>query len=72
VNGIRQREGADYELRGDGLVFDRQIVKEKVGGARYLAMLLGLFGTYRKNETVDVEYTLRGQTKLASNVDVLE
>ena len=33
---------------------------------RYLAMLLGLFGTYRKNETVDVEYTLRGKTKLAS------
>ncbi len=72
VNGVVQQEGADYELRRDELVFARQIIKEKVGGARYVAMLLGLFGTYRKNETVDVEYTLGGQTKLASNVDVFE
>jgi hypothetical protein len=72
VNGVVQREGADYELRGGGIVFNRQIIKERVGGARYLAMLLGLFGTYRKNETVDVEYTLRGQTKLASDVQIRE
>jgi hypothetical protein len=70
VNGVAQRERADYQLRGGEILFNRQIVKEKVGGARYLAMLLGLFGTYRKNETVDVEYTLRGQTKLASDIPI--
>ena len=32
---------------------------------RWLAMLLGVFGTYRKNETVDVEYRSGGQVKLA-------
>ena len=69
VNGIQQDEGADYELRGDEIVFSRPIVKEQVGGMRYLAMLLGLFGTYRKHETVDVEYRLGGEVKLASDVE---
>jgi hypothetical protein len=34
-------------------------------------MLLGLFGTYRKHEVVDVEYRLRGKPQLASDVEVL-
>jgi hypothetical protein len=71
VNGMQQAEGADYELRRDEIVFRRPIVKEQVGGARWLAMLLGLFGTYRKHETVDVEYRLGGQAKLASDVPIL-
>ena len=37
---------------------------------RWLAMLLGLFGTYRTHETVDVEYRLGGQVKLASDVEI--
>jgi hypothetical protein len=72
VNGVQQRRGEDYELREGKIVFGRPIVKEgKVSGARWLAMLLGLFGTYRKHETVDVEYRLRGQVKLASDVEIL-
>ena len=34
-------------------------------------MYLGLFGTYRKHETVDVEYTLDGTTRLAADVDIV-
>jgi hypothetical protein len=72
VNGVEQSLGSDYEIRGGEVVFSRPIVKEgKVGGIRWLAMLLGLFGTYRKHETVDVEYRLGGQVKLASDVEVL-
>ena len=59
VNGVRQQQGTDYAVRGDEIVFTRPIVKEgKVSGVRWLAMLLGLFGTYRKHEVVDVEYQL--------------
>ena len=72
---LRQRdragEGADYELRGGEIVFTRPIVKETVTPGRWMAMYLGLFGTYRKNETVDVEYRLGGKTKLASDVEIL-
>jgi len=72
VNGVRQAEGEDYSFEGREIVFARPIVKEgKVGGIRWLAMLLGLFGTYRKHEVVDVEYRLRGEAKLASDVEVV-
>jgi hypothetical protein len=71
VNGIEQEPGGDYELRGGEIVFARPIVKEKVGLGRWMAMYLGLFGTYRKNETIDIEYRLGGKAKLASDVDVL-
>jgi hypothetical protein len=70
VNGVQQVEGEDYAARPGEIVFSRPIVKERVGGMRWLAMLLGLFGTYRKHETVDVEYRLGGQVKLASDVEI--
>jgi hypothetical protein len=72
INGVQQVKGRDYDVRGGEIVFRRPIVKEgKVGGIRWLAMLLGLFGTYRKHETVDIEYRLRGQVKLVSDAEVL-
>ncbi len=71
VNGVEQVEGADYDVRSGEIVFSRSIVKEgKVGGVRWLAMLLGLFGTYRKHEVVDVEYRLGGKAELASDIEV--
>jgi len=72
VNGVRQTEGADYRVDGRRITFARPIVKEgKVGGIRWLAMLLGLFGTYRKHEVIDVEYRARGKVQLAHDVEVL-
>jgi hypothetical protein len=71
INGIAQDEGRDYRREGSGIVFSRPILKERVGGLRWLAMFLGLFGTYRKHETVDIEYRSAGQTKLASDVEIL-
>ena len=70
VNGIEQVEGTDYRLERGQVVFRRSLVKEQVGGLRWLAMFLGLFGTYRKHETVDVEYRLGGAVKLASDLEV--
>jgi hypothetical protein len=71
VNGVEQQQGADYKLRPGEIVFNRQIIKEKVGVGRWMAMYLGLFGTYRKHETIDVEYRLGGKAQLASDVEVL-
>ena len=72
VNGVEQSEGSDFRIRHGEIVFERPIVKEgKVSGFRWLAMLLGLFGTYRKHETVDVEYRLSGEVKLYSDVEIL-
>ncbi len=72
INGVEQQRGGDYEVRDDGatIEFTRPIVKETVTPGRWMAMYLGLFGTYRKNETVDVEYQLGGETKLAVDLPV--
>jgi hypothetical protein len=70
VNGIAKTEGEDYKLTDRGIVFARPIVKEEVGGMRWLAMLLGLFGTYRMDETVDIEYRREGKVELAHDVPV--
>jgi hypothetical protein len=70
VNGVEQREGVDYDLRAGEIVFTREIVKEKVGTGRWLAMYLGLFGTYRKNETIDLQFNRDGKVELHSDVEV--
>jgi hypothetical protein len=70
VNGVEQREGADYAVRAGEIVFTRQIVKEKVGAGRWLAMYLGLFGTYRKNETIDLQFRRGGKVELRSDLPV--
>jgi hypothetical protein len=49
VNGTVQAEGSDYSLRGREIVFSRALVKEKVSRSRWIAMTLGLFGSYGKN-----------------------
>jgi hypothetical protein len=72
VNGVEQAEGSDYSIRGREIVFARTIVKEeKLSGIRWLSMLIGVVGTYRKHETVDIEYRSRGETRLASDVEIL-
>lgn len=71
INGVKQREGDDYTLDRDGVLFREPIVKEgKLSGLRWLSMYIGLFGSYRKNETVDVSYRIGGKTHLASDLAV--
>jgi hypothetical protein len=70
INGVEQQEGTDYNLRAGEIVFTREIVKEKVGAGRWLAMYLGLFGTYRKNETIDLQFQRNGKTELLSDLPV--
>jgi hypothetical protein len=70
VNGVEQREGADYRVAAGEIVFTRDIVKEEVGKGRWLAMYLGLFGTYRKNETVDLQFSRNGKVELVSDLPV--
>jgi hypothetical protein len=70
INGVEQREGADYRVRGKEIVFNRPILKERVGTGRWLAMYLGLFGTYRKHETVDIQFRRGGRVELVSDAAI--
>jgi hypothetical protein len=72
INGIEQQRGRDFELDSDGILFREPIVKEgKLSGWRWLAMTIGLFGSYRKNETVDVSYRLGGRIEHAPDLEVV-
>lgn len=71
INGVEQNEGADFMRRGGEILFSRPILKEeKLSGLRWAAMLIGVVGTYRENESVDIEYRLDGAVKLASDVEI--
>ena len=72
INGTQQREGADYTVRGREILFSRPLVKEKLSGARWLAMLLGLFGSYGKNETVDVHFRHGGRTQVITDAKIVD
>jgi hypothetical protein len=71
INGVEQRQGTDYELDGNEVHFVKPIIKEEIGTGRWLAMYLGLFGTYRKDEKVDLQYQLKGKVELRSDVAVI-
>lgn len=68
INGVEQVEGSDYEVREGSIVFARQIIKEMIGTSRWLAMYLGLWGSYRKNETVDLQFARDGKVELESDL----
>lgn len=71
VNGVEQSQGVDYEVGGGEIVFNRPIVKEKIGASRWLAMYLGLFGTYRKNEVVDLQFVRGGKLQLVADLPIV-
>jgi hypothetical protein len=72
VNGVPQRLGADYELRGHALWFDRPLAKEgRLGFWRWTSIFLGLIGTYRKNDSVDVHYRQGGRDRVAVGLDIV-
>jgi hypothetical protein len=71
VNGVRQTEGVDYELIKGHLAFSKPLAKEgKLGFWRWLMMFLSIAGTYRRNDSVDVQYEVDGQVRLASGLDI--
>ena len=72
VNGVPQREGEDYRVEGNALCFDRRLQKEgKLGFFRWLSIFLGLVGTYRQNDSVDVHYTVKGKHRVVTGLDIV-
>jgi hypothetical protein len=72
VNGVPQEEGRDYEVEGGTLVFERPLAEEgRLGFWRWLSMLLGVAGTYRQNDSVDVVYRRGGRRVVASNLRLM-
>lgn len=72
VNGVLQMRGDDYEVRPGALVFTKPLAQEgRLGWLRWTSMFLGVAGTYRKHDTVDVAYTAAGRRRVASGLPVV-
>ncbi len=72
VNGVLQQRGADYAVEGRELHFLKPLAKEgRLGTVRWLSMLLGVAGTYRKNDSVDVVYEVGGRRVVATGLPIL-
>jgi hypothetical protein len=62
VNGVPQVEGTDFDIVGSSLLFAATLSREgNIGIWRWLRMGLGVAGTYRKNDTIDVVSTVNGR-----------
>jgi hypothetical protein len=72
VNGVRQQEGVDF-VRADGeLVFMRRLAAEgRLGFWRWTSLFLGIAGTYRQNDSVDVVYDTGGRRVVASGLPII-
>ena len=69
VNGVRQELGRDYRVQGRTLVFSRRLHHEgKLGATRWASIFLGVAGTYRKHDDIDVVYEREGKKVVATGL----
>ena len=69
VNGVQQERGRDYRVQGRTLIFTRSLAQEgKLGAMRWTSIFLGVAGTYRKHDTVDVVYKRDGRRMVATGL----
>jgi hypothetical protein len=71
LNGVPQREGVDYSVGPGELLFSKPLEKERLGVGRWTAIFLGLWGSYGKNDTVDLQYRLAGKEVSATGLEII-
>jgi hypothetical protein len=69
VNGVRQELGPDYAVSGGELVFDRELVQQKLGPWAWFLGFWGI-GTYKRNDEVDIRYELEGHPMVAHALEI--
>jgi hypothetical protein len=69
INGILQQLDIDYRLEGRTLIFPRRLEPEvKMSKLQLLRALLGIAGTYRKHDSIDVAYQHAGRNLVATGL----
>jgi hypothetical protein len=62
VNGVQQQQGQDYKRIGRSLYFTRELKQEgRLGFWRWTSIFLGIAGTYRPDDWIDVVYEKDGE-----------
>ena len=69
LNGVQQFPGRDFDQVGRSLVFSSELREEgRLGFWRWLSLFLGVAGTYRRNDSVDIVFTANGRKAVATLV----
>jgi hypothetical protein len=70
LNGVPQREGVDYLIKGRTLMFERELRKDRISKRRWLLGAWGV-GTYKQDDSVDVRYeALDGSSRVAEALEI--
>lgn len=71
VNSITQKPGEDFVIEGDKIFFFKPIRKEqKLGFFRWLILFIGIAGSYKQNDSVDVICNVGGVRKHHVNLPI--
>jgi len=72
LNGVRQQQPGDYQVRDGALVFQRSLAKDKVSGWRWALGAWGV-GTYRQDDSIDVRWSRAdGSSAVAQQLEIRE
>jgi hypothetical protein len=70
VNGVHQRAGRDYQVKGRTLMFERELRKDRISKRRWLLGAWGV-GTYKQDDSVDVRYEAAdGSPRVAEGLEI--
>ena len=69
VNGVPQREGLEYEVRGARLVFAERLVPQRKMTLSTYARLM-FWGRYKTEHSVDLVYQSNGAQRVANGLPI--
>jgi hypothetical protein len=70
VNGVPQELGVDYRITSGELLFERELVKQKLGLWAWFIGVWGI-GTYKRNDEIDIRYELDGRPMVAHALEII-
>ena len=70
VNGVPQELGQDYRIEAGELLFERELVSQKLGPWAWFLGFWGI-GTYKRNDEVDVRYERDGRPTVAHALEII-
>ena len=70
VNGVHQELGTDYRISEGDLLFERELVRQRLGVKAWLLGFWGI-GTYKRNDEIDIRYDADGEPQVAHVTEII-
>ncbi|HET6866618.1 MAG TPA: hypothetical protein VFH80_11945 [Solirubrobacteraceae bacterium] len=70
VNGVRQELGVDFRISEGDLLFEREVVRQRLGAWAWFLGFWGI-GTYKRNDEIDIRYETGGQAQVARVTEII-